>query len=207
MKTLIMKGKTVDEAVDAACAALGVGREAVEIRVINEGKPGMMGLIGGTEAEVEVVAKGGIGKEAADLLQNVLDKMGFMAMADLAKEEPDSVEIDVKGEDMGRIIGKDGSMLKALEVVVGAMAMKSFGRRIYVRIDAGGYREKRVSVLEKLAGEVAEEVAGSGEPKKLPYLEAADRRAVHMFLKDNPNVTSYSEGEGKDRRMVIAPRK
>jgi spoIIIJ-associated protein len=207
MKSIKMKGKSVNEATEAACAVLGVGREAVSVRVLNEGKPAVLGILGGEEAEVEAVVKAAASEEARQALQDILDKMGFLAVAEVNDDEGDSVLLSVKGEDMGRIIGKEGAMLKALETVVGAMAWKLIGSRVRVNIDAGGYRDKRIKALERLAAEVVEEVEMSGEEKVLPYMEAADRRAIHMFLKDNPKVTSFSRGEGRDRRIVIAPRK
>lgn len=207
MKSVKMKGKTVEEATDAALAVLGVPKEQVEVRVISEGKPGVMGILGVEEAEVECVVKGGAAEEAKNVLQNLLDKMGFLAVADVATFDEEGVKLTVTGEDMGRIIGKEGAMLKALEAIVGSIMWKLMGNRVRVSIDAGGYRDKRVKALERLAAEVVEEVEKSGEEKILPYMEASDRRIIHMFLKDNPKVTSFSRGEEKDRRMVIAPRK
>jgi spoIIIJ-associated protein len=107
---------------------------------------------------------------------------------------------------MGRIIGKEGAMLKSLEIVVGSIVRKIIGAPVRVRIDAGGYIEKREKVLQKLAAEVAEEVESTGQEKVLPYMEPADRRIIHLFIQDNPKIKSYSVGEGKERRMIIAPK-
>ena len=204
MKSIKMKGKNVNEAVGAALAVLGISKEMAIVKVINEGKAGMMGILGGEEAEVEVLAKEGAGEEARQALQNILDKMGLLAIAEIASEDAEAVKLAVKGEDMGRIIGKEGAMLKSLEVVVGSIMRKLLGAPLRVRIDAGGYVEKREKVLQKLAGEVADEVVQAGQEKVLPYMEAADRRIMHLFVQDNPKVKSYSVGEGKERRMVIA---
>ncbi|MFA5113251.1 MAG: RNA-binding cell elongation regulator Jag/EloR [Candidatus Margulisiibacteriota bacterium] len=206
MKTIKMKGKTANEAIEAAAAVLGCEKDKLKIKVINEGKPAMMGIIGGEEAEIEATLLAGGGEEAREILQNILDKMGMLAVAEIVSSSAEEVSMAVKGEDMGRIIGKEGAMLKALETVVGAMTGKAVGERIRVRIDAGGYREKRVKVLERLAADIAEEVASTGQEKVLPYMEPADRRAIHLYLASNERVTSYSKGEGKDRRMVIAPK-
>jgi spoIIIJ-associated protein len=202
-----MKGRNVEEAAEAAFAVLGVTKDQAEIKVISEGKPAVMGLIGGEEAEVEVIVKENSTEEARQALQNILDKMGFLAVAETMPEKGDAILLSVKGEDMGRIIGKEGAMLKALETIVGSIIFKILGSRVRINIDAGGYREKRVKALERLATEVVEEVEKTGQEKVLPYMEASDRRIVHTFLTDNPNVTSYSQGEGRDRRLVIAPRK
>jgi spoIIIJ-associated protein len=80
------------------------------------------------------------------------------------------------------------------------------GRRASIIIDAGEYREKRIKALERLAAEVAAEVAETGKERVMPQMSASDRRAIHMFLKDSPSVTSISRGEGRDRRLVIGPK-
>jgi spoIIIJ-associated protein len=207
MKTVTMKGKNVEEATKAAAAVLGVAEEKLTIKVIKEGKSGMMGLIGGEEAEVEATLAGSFAEEANQVLQNLLDKMGLMAISNVAKADEEGVSLDVKGEDMGRIIGKEGAMLKSLEIVVGTMTQKLTNTKSRVRIDAGGYKDKREKVLEKLAKEVAEEVASTGVEKELPPMEAADRRIIHISLKDDAQTETYSKGEGRDRRLVVAPKK
>ena len=206
MKSIKMKGKTVEEATSAAYEVLGVEPGKGKINIINHGKPAMMGIIGGEEAEVELSIVEGLGNEARDTLQKVLDMMGMLAVAEIASEGEGEASLTIKGEDMGRIIGKDGAMLKALETIIGAMMAKSIGERMRVHIDAGGYREKRVKSLERLAAEIADEVESTGQEKILPYMEAADRRAMHLFLANNTKIKSYSKGEGNDRRLVIAPR-
>jgi len=202
-----MKGKDTEEAIKAALAVLGVEREKVEVKVISEGKPAVMGLIGGAESEVEVTARETPEEEAKQILQNILDKMGFLAVVDSTKDESGSILLEVKGEDMGRIIGKEGAMLKSMETIVSAMAWKILGEKTRVSIDAGGYKEKRNKVIQKLAQDVAEDVVKAGEEKTLPYMEAADRRVIHLHLQNNPDVTTFSRGEGKERRIVIAPKK
>ena len=207
MKSIRMKGKDTEEAIKAALAVLGVEREKVEVKVISEGKPAVMGLIGGAESEVEVTARETPEEEAKQILQNILDKMGFLAVVDSTKDESGSILLEVKGEDMGRIIGKEGAMLKSMETIVSAMAWKILGEKTRVSIDAGGYKEKRNKVIQKLAQDVAEDVVKAGEEKTLPYMEAADRRVIHLHLQNNPDVTTFSRGEGKERRIVIAPKK
>jgi spoIIIJ-associated protein len=206
MKSIKMKGKNVNEATEAGLAVLGISKENASVKVINEGKAGMMGILGVEEAEVEVIAKEGAAEEAKQALQNILDKMGFLAIAEMDSEDSEGVRLSVKGEDMGRIIGKEGAMLKSLEIVVGSIVRKLVGVPFRIRIDAGGYVDKREKVLQKLAADVAEEVEKTGQEKVLPYMEAADRRIMHMALKDNAKIASHSVGEGKERRMVIGPK-
>lgn len=207
MKSIKMKGKSIDEAIEAALEVLKASKETAEIRVISEGKPAVMGILGGAEAEVEVLVREGVPEEAKEILQNILDKMGFMAMVDPSTDRYGSVNLQIKGEDISRIIGKEGNMLFSLEVIVNAVLRRIFNEKIRVNVDAGEYREKRIKALERLANDMAQEVEQVGVEKEMPQLSAADRRIVHMFLKDNAKISTYSVGEGRDRKLIIAPKK
>ncbi|NQT29884.1 MAG: KH domain-containing protein [Candidatus Saganbacteria bacterium] len=204
MKSVKMKGKNVEEATRHALEVLGGKEENAKVIVLNEGKSGMLG-IGAEEAEVEVVLREGLADDAKRVLQDILDKMEFMAVAD-GNLEGERVELVIKGEDMGQIIGKDGATLKSLEILVSSILGQIYGERVRVGIDADGYKDKRKQALERLAKDVLDEVSKTGEEKVMPPMNAADRRIVHLFLQDKPNVTTYSKGEGRDRRLVVAPR-
>ncbi|OGC36771.1 hypothetical protein A2311_06875 [candidate division WOR-1 bacterium RIFOXYB2_FULL_48_7] len=204
MKSIKMKGKNVNEATEAAAAVLGVSKDALEVRVISEGKAGMMGLIGGEEAEVEATVREGLKAEAEQVLQTILDKMGFLAMAE-GVEEGEGVKLNVKGEDMGRIIGKEGNMLRSLEIVVSTILMKIMGKRYRVSIDAGEYKLKREKALERLAKDVADEVESTKQEKSMPPMSPGDRRVIHTYLSERAGIKTFSKGEGKERRLVIAP--
>ena len=205
MRTIRIKAKTVDAATKEAFAVLGGNEENTFIRIINEGRPAILGMIGGEDAEIEATLREGIENDAKQVLQDILDKMSFVALVD-AKAEEGGFVLNVRGDDMGRIIGKEGNALKAFEIVVRSILGRIYNERININIDAGDYREKRKQSLERLAKEVADEVEASGKEKALPQLEAADRRIIHMFLKESLGVTSFSQGEGRDRRLVIAPK-
>lgn len=207
MKNVRFKGKNVEEATKGACEVLGLSKDQVRVKVINEGKPGMLGMIGGEEAEVEVTEKLEVAETAQQVLQEILDKMGMLAIAEAQPGDEESVVLNVKGEDMGRIIGKDGSMLKSLQLLVSIIVNKgSEEDRKRILVDAGGYMEKHESALKRLALDAAKDVEKSGIEKILPPMSAHDRRIIHMALKDYPNVTTLSKGMGRDRRLIIAPK-
>ncbi|MBU0672064.1 MAG: Jag N-terminal domain-containing protein [Candidatus Margulisbacteria bacterium] len=205
MKKIRMKGKTVDEAVAAALQVLGGEKDKAKVTVISEGKPAMLGVLGGADAEVEVALSEGLAEDARKVLQEILDKMVFMAMVE-GSLEGDRVELKIKGEDMGRIIGKEGATLRCLEIIVGSILGRQYGERVRVGIDADGYKDKRNQAFERLAKEAAKEVAETKQEKVLPPMNAADRRIIHLSLQDDAGVTTYSKGEGRDRRLVIAPK-
>ena len=186
---------------------LKTDKENVDIRIITEGEPGVLGVFGGKEAEVEVKLKMDIAEEAKNILQDVLDKMGFIANVYIQDNTEENVFLDIKGDDLSRIIGKDGATLSSLQYLVSVMANKGKEKRKRVEVDCGGYRKKQERRVEKIASETAEEVEISGKEIELPPMNARERRIVHMAIKNLPKVSSYSIGEKNDRRVVVYPKK
>jgi spoIIIJ-associated protein len=202
-----MKGKSVDEAVKLALEVLGKTKEDVDIRVINEAEGGVLGVFGGKEAEVEVSPKLPIDEAAKHLTQEILDKMEYITLVSIVKVEEGTVFLDIKGEDMGRIIGKEGATLDALQYLVSVILGRRQLNRVRVIIDAEGYRERRrIQVIED-ADRVANDVQKTGKERSLPSMSAADRRLVHIHIQEKyPSLSSYSRGEGIGRQLVISPK-
>ena len=199
-----MTGKNVNEATEAALEVLRASREEVEVRVISEGEGGILG-IGAKPAEVEVWIKRAMGEEAKEILRTILDKMGFLTLVDLTKEDEDAIYLDIRGEDMGRIIGRRAATIDALQFMTAIIMNKKHGRRIRVLVDAGEYRKRREDSLKTMTREAIEKVKSSGKETELEPMTAAERRIVHLAAKDDPEVISYSKGERDSRRVVISP--
>lgn len=206
MKKIRMKGKSVDEAIEGALRVLGEEKERVDVKVLSEGKAGLLGVFGGEEAEVEARQKRTKEEDAVEVLQEILNLMGMMAAAEGAGMEGTDVMLNIKGEELGRVIGKDGATLKSIQTIVSSIVSRDFAEKVRVFVDAGGYRERHDASLIRLAKEAAKDVEQNGQEKRLPPMSAADRRVIHVALKDNDKVTTYSEGEGADRRLIIAPK-
>ena len=202
MKKTTIKGKNVDEAVESALKVLGLTKKQVDVRVINEGKGGVLGVFGGEEAEVEVSEKMERDELARTFLQDILDKMGFIALANVNGMDGDRILLEIKGEDIGRIIGKDGATLNALQSIVSTMLGRKLKERTRVTVDAEGYRDRRQQAIERIAEEACRDVERVEVEKMLPPMSPADRRYVHMWVKNHPKLASISEGE-RDRRRVI----
>jgi len=117
----------------------------------------------------------------------------------------DRVYVEILGGDLGRLIGKEGKTLKALEQLVNAVLAKHFGHRYRAVLDAAGYRRRRADRAVAMALRAASQVVETGEPVPLPPMTPAERRAVHIALKDHPDVYTESEGEGEGRHVVIFP--
>lgn len=115
------------------------------------------------------------------------------------------VSAEIFGGDAGKIIGRGGKTLAALEYITNAVMNRSDGVNQRVNIDVGGYKRRRDDRLRALAASTAEKVRKHGEPIALDPMSAAERRVIHVALVDDPSVTSESTGKGRDRRVVIRP--
>ncbi len=118
----------------------------------------------------------------------------------------DRVYVEILGGDLGRLIGKEGRTLKALEQLVNAVLAKQFGRAYRAVVDAAGYRRRRADRAVDLALKAAGQAAETGEAVPLPPMPPAERRAVHIALKDHPQVYTESQGQGEDRHVVVYPK-
>lgn len=125
---------------------------------------------------------------------------------DVTVDHDGSVHADVHGGDAGRLIGKGGRTLAALEFLTNAVVNKVEGEApVRVNVDVGGYKRRRDERLRVVAQRAAARVHKSGMPVELEPMSAAERRVVHMALADDPAVESESSGEGRDRRVVVYP--
>ena len=119
----------------------------------------------------------------------------------------EALEAEITGEGAARLAGRDGKALAAIEVLAYAVLAKHSGRSdVRLRVDAGGFKRRQADTLGKLAERLALQVAKSGEPHALQPMSPAERRVIHVALKEHSLVTTESVGEGAGRHLVIKPR-
>lgn len=104
------------------------------------------------------------------------------------------------------LIGYHGETLSSFQMITGLTVFKKSGEWVKLSVDVDGYREKREVQLVAMAESFALQAVTSGQPVFLPPLSAAERRVIHVALQDREDVFSESEGEGRDRRLVIKPK-
>lgn len=200
-------GKTVEDALEAALSELGVNRDQVEYRVLEVPTKPLFGLLGGKEAKVEVtVKKIDPVENARQFLINVTKKMGLNVMVDVNITE-ENVVLNVRGEDLGLLIGKHGQTLDALQYLTNLAAHRESRDRVRLVVDIEDYRRRRAVTLEQLALRLADRVKRSGERTALEPMNPHERKIIHMSLQDDQRIETFSEGEEPFRRVVIALKK
>lgn len=117
------------------------------------------------------------------------------------------LQADVHGGDAGKLIGRGGRTLAALEYLTNAVVNKDeTAPHVRVSVDVGGYKERRDERLCAVAFKAAARARKTGFAVELEAMSAAERRVIHMALADDPAVESESSGEGRNRRVVVKPR-
>ncbi len=206
MKSLIMTGKTVDDAVEKALKELGASLEEAEITVLEDGSKGIFGL-GAKEAKVEVsVPEKGSADKAKNFVETLLHHMGMEATVEMETSD-DTVSLEIKGENMGLIIGRRGDTLDAISYLTTLVANKGQAEHTRVIIDTENYREKRKGTLESLARRMAGSAVRQRRSISLDPMNPYERRIVHEALQGNDRITTYSVGDDPYRKVVIAPKK
>ena len=199
-------GKTIDEAVNAALNELNTTKENVEIEVISEGRRGILG-IGSEEAKVRVKMEQTPLHKAEKYVKSIMDSFGINAELK-GNYEDDTVTVEIIGdsEEVGKVIGRRGDTLDALQYLTSLVVNKGEENYIRVTIDTENYRGKREETLIKLAKRMAGVVSRSRKSVTLEPMNP-NERIIHSALQEYKNITTYSTGKDPNRCIVITTRK
>jgi spoIIIJ-associated protein len=138
-----------------------------------------------------------------ETLEKILALLGFPATVEEHKID-DGILLDVKTEDAGRLIGRQGQTLTDLQYVTNRMLFQQDPNAPKAMVDVGGYRAQARDALVKRAQDAAEKVRRWGDAVELEPMNAFDRRVVHQALKDDPDVETHSvEVEGTDKKAIL----
>ena len=144
-------------------------------------------------------------KCSAGLFQDVLSGIGIHGRIDSYVDEEGSLHIDVSGSDSGAAIGRHGETLEALQYLANVVANKYVDDYLRVVVDVAGYRKRSEERNRDLANRTADKVMATGREMKLKPMNPAERRLVHMCLREYPGIVTYSEGRDPRRHIVVAP--
>jgi len=198
------EAKTVEKAIELALAELNVARQDAEIEVLEKGSSGFLGFMGGKNARVRVT-RIFLQQDPETILSEILDRMKVTARVK-KREDQDGIHLEVECTDPSLLIGRKGQNLLSLQYLVNRIHSKGDkknSRRIYIDIE--GYRKRHHESLKEKALRMAQKAVKTGRSMRLEPMSAQDRRVVHMTLKEDRKVRTFSRGEGDFRNVVIVP--
>ncbi len=212
MKSAEGRGRTLDEAVDAALIELGESRRNVDVRVVSESPEETVvevAILGSEEVSVPVAASAApqadaVAERGRDLLGELLTRMGIEGTVSI-RQGGDPVVLDIGGRDLGPLIGWRGENLRALQTVVNMLMNRVRAERRII-VDVERYRQRREHTVKEIALRAARQVKVTGDPITLDAMQPFERRAIHLALEEDPEVTTVSVGEEPNRRLVVGPR-
>ena len=142
--------------------------------------------------------------EIRALVSSVLDAMGFEARIEVY-DAGGFIAADVAPDNTALFIGQKGETIDALQYLVNVSAFRDrpFFKRIV--LDAEGYRQRRVEAIQGMAHRTARRAVRERRTVEMPPMNSSERRVVHLFLSENPGVTTESEGSGDNRRVKVSP--
>ena len=207
MKEVEISAKSVEAAIQQAIEQLGVSRDQVDVIILSEGRSGILGL-GGEEARVRVMTLVPIDSKESDLaqlagevLETLLERMGISAS--VAQVDITPITLNIRGDDLGILIGRRGQTLAGLQYIVRLIVSHRSKEWLPIVIDVEEYKQRRHRALQALALRMAERVKVKRAPFALEPMLAYERRIIHLTLADHPDVITVSIGQGDSRRVVI----
>jgi len=211
LKSAEGRGRTLDEAVDAALIELQESRRNVDVKILSETPEE-------TLVEVTVIDQNaptpdtmpapanGKAEAAKSLVEGLLKHMGVRAQVSV-RTGSEPITLDISGRDLGALIGWRGETLRALQAVTNVMVGKHLAEGERVIVDVERYRQRREHTVREIAMRAARQVKMTGDAITLDAMQPFERRAIHLALEGDPDVTSSSIGEEPERRVVVGPRK
>jgi spoIIIJ-associated protein len=207
--------ESVEEAVEAALAELGLSEQEVRVQIVQEPRSGFLGMRGQpaivrvrpvAEGPAEVVSSAEQEEAAVAFLEGLLEAMGMEADVEVNAVEGITY-VDLwgvsSGDDMGLLIGKHGHTVAALQELLKGHVQRATGTRCVVQVDVEDYRKRRRSRIVQRAGEVGRRVRKSGRPESLEPMSAYERKIVHDTVGALGGLETASEGDEPPRRVVI----
>ena len=205
---------TLGEARWAAMKALeprfpGITADSVQFETVEQPGPDQAARVrASVDLEALRVAAETVPEEPAErvraLVGRVVQALGLRATVDI-REDDEEIRATVNGDELGLLIGKHGATIDALQHLAFRAASRGREERKQVTVDAAGYRDRREAVLHRMADRASAEALRFDRPVELEPMRPAERKIVHLYLRERTDVETHSEGDEPDRRLVISP--
>lgn len=199
--------KTVDDAITEALVAFGTTSDQIEYEVIEKGSSGFLGF-NSKPAIIRVRKKFTIEDAIKSFLKDVFAAMKLNVEITVNyNEETHTAEVDMKGDEMGILIGKRGQTLDSLQYLVNLAVNKQSDTYVKVKLDTEDYRKRRRETLENLAKNISYKVKRTKRSVSLEPMNPFERRIIHSALQNDKYVSTHSEGDEPFRHVVVTLKK
>jgi len=235
--TLEIIAPSVEEAVARGVEQLGISPDMVDVDILDEGAKGFLGFgsrqvrVRLTLKAAEAAPAGEPAPQAAapkpapvttaddhlldfaaQTARDLLSRMEINANVTARHGDVDAdgeipLLVDIRGDDLSVLIGRRAETLNALQYILALIVSKEADKWVQVTVDVEGYRARRERQLRQLARRMAEQAVRTGKRQVLEPMSSAERRIVHLELRDHPDVTSESVGEEPNRKVTILLKK
>lgn len=225
-KTIMSEGKTTTEAIEKGLKELGVSKDKVEIKILEEEKRSFYSILSPRVVKVEltlkeenqdkIIKKEKIKEEkkhnenmqeietAVEDINKFLNEFLKNSATQKTEIKDFDIYVDITGENLNYLIGYRGETINAIQVLLTTIANKKSSQKIRVYLDIAGYRGKRIKTLEDLAEKLARTVERTRKSVTLEPMTAYERKIIHTKLQNNSKVKTFSKGEEPYRKVVIS---
>ncbi len=225
-RTIMSEGKTTTEAIEKGLKELGVSKDKVEIKILEEEKRSFYSILSPRVVKVEltlkeenqdkIIKKEKIKEEkkhnenmqeiekAVEDINKFLNEFLKNSTTQKTEIKDFDIYVDITGENLNYLIGYRGETINAIQVLLTTIANKKSSQKIRVYLDIAGYREKRIKTLEDLAEKLARTVERTRKSVTLEPMTAYERKIIHTKLQNNSKVKTFSKGEEPYRKVVIS---
>ena len=205
MDTVERVGKTVEDAVADALKILDASHDEVNVKVIDSGAKGFLGIIGSRPARVSVSKKLGPIEIIQQFLGEISEAMGMDIQVDINRKDK-HLYVNLIGQNMGILIGKRGQTLDSLQYLTNLVVNRCGIPEFSVILDTENYRKRRRETLEALASSLARKVKATKKSVVLEPMSRYERHIIHMVLQRDNAIRTYSNGNEPYRNVIIAPK-
>lgn len=164
------------------------------------------------ELEPYALSQEQVAEVARQTLVELLDKMSIPCQVviregEYAQDRENPITLDVVGDDLSILIGRQGEVLNALQYIARLIVSREVEHWVNLVVDVERYKQRRANSLQQLAQRIAERVARTRQPVALEPMPPHERRVIHITLRDHPTVTTQSVGRGDRRKVTIIPKR
>lgn len=201
MKIYTYEGKNIEELTLQALKELNVKED----EMLTEVKEETVGLLRKKKYTLNIVLKSDVLEYSKKLLKEIVEGMGIKDVIIESQRKDNYIKLTLHSSDNSILIGRDGRTLSSLQNLIRTSVSNQIGIYVNIILDVENYKIKKEHNIERLAKKLAKEVLRTKEPITMDSMNSYERRLVHNALSNFKGITSDSEGEEPNRRIVIKP--